>query len=129
MSPVMPAPRPRALYIIDTDAAVREGLSRLAESAGFEAKACDGAEAFLREPSTARGACALIDLADARLWGASVRARLCAAALTLPFIALCACDDEQARRTARELGARALFRKPVDATALLDSIDWVMRGA
>ena len=28
---------------------------------------------------------------------------------------------------ARELGARAFFRKPVDAAALLDSIEWVTR--
>jgi DNA-binding response OmpR family regulator len=45
----------------------------------------------------------------------------------LPVIALSARDDPQARRTARELGARAFFRKPVDAAALLDSINWVTR--
>jgi hypothetical protein len=28
---------------------------------------------------------------------------------------------------ARALGVQAFFRKPVDAAALLDSIDWVMR--
>jgi FixJ family two-component response regulator len=29
---------------------------------------------------------------------------------------------------ARKLGAQAFFRKPVDAAALLDSIDWVTRA-
>jgi len=117
----------RALYIVDTDVSVREGLSRLAESAGFEPKPCDSAETFLREPRRANGACALVDLSDARLWGPTVRSRLCALAAMLPVIALCGRDDAQTRRTARELGARAFFRKPVDAAALLDSIEWVTR--
>ena len=30
-------------------------------------------------------------------------------------------DDAEIRRVARELGAQAFFRKPVDAAALLDS--------
>jgi hypothetical protein len=32
------------------------------------------------------------------------------------------------RRTAQDLGAAAFFHKPVDAAALLDSIDWVARA-
>jgi len=49
-------------------------------------------------------------------------------AATLPIIALSASDDPRTRRMARELGAQAFFRKPVDASALLDSIDWVTRS-
>jgi FixJ family two-component response regulator len=45
----------------------------------------------------------------------------------LPLIALSAADDASAQRTADELGARAFFRKPVDAAALIDSIDWAIR--
>ncbi|MGH8735344.1 MAG: response regulator [Burkholderiales bacterium] len=119
--------RASALYIVDADESVREGLARLTESAGFEPKPCDSAEAFLRLPDRANGACALLDLSDSRLWSPMVRTRLCALAATLPVIALCAHDDARIRRTARELGARAFFRKPVDAAALLDSIRWVMR--
>jgi DNA-binding response OmpR family regulator len=48
-------------------------------------------------------------------------------AATVPVIALSARDDPETRRIARELGAEAFFRKPVDAAALLDSIDWVTR--
>ena len=45
------------------------------------------------------------------------------------MIALSARDDPAMRRLAQELGAEAFFRKPVDAAALLDSIDWVTRAA
>jgi FixJ family two-component response regulator len=128
MTPEAGRGRAPGLYIVDADASVREGLARLAESAGFEPRPCDSAEAFLRQPHRANGACALVDLSDSRLWGPMVRSRLRALAATLPVIALCAHDDARIRRTARELGARAFFRKPVDAAALLDSIDWITRA-
>lgn len=117
----------RALYIVESDLAVREGLTRLAASHGFQAKPCASAEAFLLEASSGNAACAVVDISDADLRDPAVRARLTVLALHLPIIALSSRDDLQAQRTARELGARAFFRKPVDAAALLDSIDWVMR--
>ena len=116
----------RALYIVDSDLSVREGLTRLATSAGFEARPCASAEAFLGD-YLGNGACALVDICDAGLRDPALRARLTAIATHLPIIALSARDDPQAQRTARELGARAFFRKPVDAAALLDSIDWLTR--
>ena len=117
----------RVLYVVDSDASVREGLSRLAESEGFEPMPCEGAEAFLREADTRNAVCALIDLSDIGLRKPEVRARLSVVASRLPVIALSVRDDAQTQRTARALGARAFFRKPVDATALFDSIEWVMR--
>lgn len=119
--------RALALYIVDTDASVREGLVRLAESAGFEPRPCLNAQAFVRLVPDGTPACAVVDLSDAGLRDPAIRARLAVVASRVPMIALSAHDDEQTQRTARELGARAFFRKPVDAAALLDSIDWVMR--
>ena len=113
------------VYIVESDLSVREGLTRLAASAGFEAKPCANTEAFLLEAPSGNAACAVVDISDLR--DAALRTRLAALAMHLPVIALSARDDPQARRTARELGARAFFRKPVDAAALLDSINWVTR--
>jgi FixJ family two-component response regulator len=117
----------RALYIVESDLSVREGLTRLATSAGFEAKPFASAEVFLGECCSGNAACAVVDISDADLRNPALRARLTAMATFLPIIALSARDDPQTQRTARELGARAFFRKPVDAAALLDSIDWVTR--
>src|SRR5512145_1513157 len=117
----------RALYIVESDVAVREGLTRLAASHGFQAKPCASAEAFLLEASSGNAACAVVDISGADLRDPALRARLTVLALHLPIIALSSRDDPQAQRSARELGARAFFRKPVDAAALLDSIDWVTR--
>lgn len=115
------------LYVVDTDASVREALSRLAESAGFEPMPCKDAEDFLGQGPHGNGACALVDLSDASLRKPAIRARLTVLATMLPLITLSVRDDPQTQRTARALGARAFFRKPVDAAALLDSIAWVMR--
>jgi FixJ family two-component response regulator len=116
------------VYIVDADASVRQGLARLVDSAGLEARSCDSADAFLRAPRSERPACALVDFSDLVLCEPASWSRLRAAARTIPVIVLSAADDPATRRMARELGAQAFFRKPVDAAALLDSIDWVMRA-
>jgi DNA-binding response OmpR family regulator len=69
--------------------------------------------------------CALVDLSDTDLGEPALRAQLRTLGALLPLIALSVRDDAVTRRLARELGARAFFRKPVDAAALLDSIDWL----
>ena len=70
----------------------------------------------------------LLDVWGARQCEAAVRNALLAVAKVLPVIALSSSDDPTARHLARELGAQSFFRKPVDAAALLDSIEWVMQG-
>ena len=126
MPPATPCARAPALYIVDTDAAVRDGLSRLVKSAGFEPKPCNNAEAFVQQVADSNAACALLDLSDIGLDDPVVRARLRILATLLPVVALSVRDDANTERTARELGAQAFFRKPVDAAALLDAIRWVM---
>lgn len=121
------AARARPLYIVDTDASVREGLARLAESAGFDPRPCRNVEDFLRRAQIANGGCVLVDVGDAGLRQGGIHGRLSVVATMLPVIALSAGDDARARSTADQLGARAFFRKPVDAAALLDAIDWAMR--
>jgi FixJ family two-component response regulator len=117
----------RRLYIVDTDASVREGLARLAASAGFDARPCRNIEHFLLQVKIASGGCAIVDVGDAGLRRPDLLARLCVVATMLPVIALSAGDDAASRRSADQLGARAFFRKPVDAAALLDAIDWALR--
>jgi FixJ family two-component response regulator len=116
------------VYVVDADASVRQSLARLVDSAGLEARPCDSADAFVREPRSERPACALVDVSALVLSEPASWSHLRAAAQTIPVIALSAADDPATRRMARELGAQAFFRKPVDAAALLDSIDWVMRA-
>jgi FixJ family two-component response regulator len=118
----------RVVYIVDSDESVLQALSRLVSSAGLETRPCDSIDVLLRETAETRPACALLDVSSLRLGEGALWSRLRAMAMAMPFIALSARDDPEARRTARALGAQAFFRKPVDAAALLDSIDWVTQA-
>ena len=46
--------------------------------------------------------------------------------IRIPVIVISASDDAQVREQARELGAVAFFRKPIDDQALLDAISWAI---
>ena len=118
----------RIVYVVDGDASVREGMSRLMDAAGLEARPCASVPEFLDQARGMRVACVLLDVWGARQCEMAVRNALLAVAKVLPVIALSSSDDPTARHLARELGAQSFFRKPVDAAALLDSIEWVMQG-
>lgn len=112
------------VYIVDDDASVREALSRLADAAGFDSRPCDSMEDFLRPLPDAHAACGVLDMSSPLACDPALWRRLRDRAGAMPVIALSARNDPVTLRRARELGARAFFRKPVDAAALLDSIDW-----
>lgn len=123
----MPMRSRGVVYIVDADASVRQGLARLMDAAGLEARLCESTAAFVRLGPTGRCACALIDVSGLMQCEPDPWAQLCAAARAMPIVALSPDDDPATRQMARALGAQAFFRKPVDAAALLDSIDWALR--
>ena len=118
----------RVVYVVDADASVRQGLARLVDSAGLESVPCDSIEAFLGQTPGTRSACALLEVSGLLQCEAAIWSRLRAMAAAMPVIALSARDDPAMRRLAQDLGAEAFFHQPVDAAALLDSIDWVTRA-
>ena len=118
----------RVVYVVDADASVRQGLARLVDSAGLESVPCDSIEAFLGQTPGTRIACALLEVSGLPQCEPAIWSRLRAMAAGVPVIALSARDDPAMRRLAQDLGAQAFFHKPVDAAALLDSIDWVTRA-
>jgi len=117
----------RIVYVVEGDVSIREGLSRLMDSLGLEARPCESVADFLERSKGTLAACVLLDICAVRQCEASARAALQAAAEVLPVIALSSSDDPAAQRLARACGAHSFFRKPVDAAALLDAIDWAMQ--
>lgn len=125
----MPNSRPAGtVYVVDGNAAVREGLMRLMDAAGKQAHACESLAELLQQAQRLRNACVLVDVQAWRQCPPDLRGTVHYIASMLPFIVLSSGDNPSARRQARELGARAFFHKPVDAAALLDAIDWVLHG-
>lgn len=123
----MPVRSRGVVYIVDADASVRQGLARLMDAAGLDARPCESTSAFARLAPAGRCACALINVSGLMQCEPEPWSQLCAAARGVPIVALSADDDPATRQMARALGAQAFFRKPVDAAALLDAIDWVLR--
>lgn len=115
----------RVIYIIEDDAGVREGLSRLVRSAGFEAHSFSTEDDFLAENRCAASGCILLDITTSLAGGARFLAALRARDIDLPVIAISARHDAATRRRARKLGSRYFMGKPVDDQALLDAIEWV----
>ena len=114
----------RIVYVVDEDASVREGLARLMDAWGFDVAPCASVSEFLRCADGGRNACVLLDLSAMRRCEPSLQSVVRAIAGLLPVIALTKSDASVTRRYAREVGARSCFRTPVDASALLDAIEW-----
>lgn len=112
--------------IVDDDASVRKGLSRLMRSAGIDSHAYESPERFLAEAHNEDHACILMDITMPRMNGLELSARLKEKGIALPVIAISARDDDDTRQLARDLGVRFFLRKPVDDQALLDAISWVV---
>lgn len=119
---------PLLVHIVDDDASVRKGMSRLMRSAGIDSHAYASPESFLAEPHDEGRACIIMDITMPHMSGLEFGAKLREKGIALPVIAVSARDDDDTRHLARDLGVRFFLRKPVDDQALLDAISWVVEG-
>lgn len=115
----------RKIYIVDDDDSIRRALGRLFRAEGLNSEAFASGELFLAALPAEVSGCVVMDIRMPGLTGYDVQEKLRSRGQTIPVIALSAQDDSEARQRARELGAVAFFRKPVDDQALLDSIHWL----
>lgn len=120
-------PPRRPVYIIDDDASVRVALERLLLSAGFRALSFPGAREFLGAGVPAANACIITDVKMHGMTGLELHRKLLDEGVRAAFIFVTAYDTPEARREAREAGAVAYFRKPVDDQALIDATLWAIR--
>ncbi len=117
------------VYVIDDDESIRKSFSRLFRSANLNVETFPSPDEFLAYPIQPQNACILLDIRMPGTTGFDLQKKLSEAGILLPVIVVSASDDEQVRDTARRLGAKSFFRKPVDDQALLDAILWVVSGA
>lgn len=111
------------VYVVDDDAAVRDSLSAMIESHGFDVEAFPSGYEFLnRVPSDARG-CLLLDLHLPVIGGLEVLGMMRSRGLTLPVIIITggsSSDGLIAR--ARAAGVLMVMEKPLDHRLLLANL-------
>ena len=115
----------RLVYIIEDDEAVRDSLALLLSANGWRASPFESAQAFLAadpEPDEAM-ACLLLDINLPGMNGVELQRRLREDGRHIPTVILTAQPDHHLAWEARRHGARAIISKPMDAIALLRTID------
>lgn len=110
------------VFVIDDDAAVRTALERLFRGAGWTVRTFASAEEFLQQDLDRARGCLVADVHLGRMSGLELHAKLGARAEPMPVILTSGVDDVNMEREAFRLGAIAFFRKPFEASALLDAV-------
>ena len=112
------------IYIIDDDKYVRRGFGMLLESAGFEHNSFESAEDFIENAHPTEHDLMLLDIHMPGLGGCDLLEYLTDNGLHIPVIVITAFDEPASRECAKNYGALAYLRKPVDGEALIDLIKY-----
>jgi FixJ family two-component response regulator len=107
------------VHVVDDDAAVRDSLSILLETAGFTVECFDGGEALLANLDVERPGCVVLDLAMKGMSGIETQAALAERGSMLPVIFLSAHGDIPTTVRAMKGGALDFLTKPVDSSELV----------
>jgi FixJ family two-component response regulator len=107
------------VYVIDDDADVRGGLTRLLRSAGWIVDAYAAAQDFLERAACDGVGCILLDVSMPRMSGPELHDQLRARGSRLPVIYLTGHGTVSIGVNAMRHGAFDFIEKPADAEALL----------
>lgn len=110
------------VYLVDDDAAVRDALALLIRSIGLTAKPYGDPAAFLADIKGDELGCLVLDIRMPLLNGFAVQERLNAMGCSLPIILITGHGDMAQCRRAFRAGAVDFLTKPIDETALIESL-------
>jgi two-component system response regulator FixJ len=113
------------IHVIDDDAAVRDALRFLFESAGLPVRSYDSAAAFIASVGARSGGCVLTDVRMPGFDGLALQRRLAELGIDLPVIVMTGHADVPIAVQALKEGAFDFIEKPIDDDRLLKSV----RGA
>ena len=112
----------QTVFVVDDDAAMRDALVELLETAGLEVEAHADGPAFLAAYEVDRTGCLLLDMAMPGMTGFEVQAALNARGLTIPIIFLTGHGDIPMAVRAVQAGAVDFLEKPIQGAALLERV-------
>lgn len=108
--------------VVDDDAAVRDSIAWLIESAGFKVSTYDTAKAFLDEFDPERPGCLLLDVRLRNHDGLDLQDQLTATGVRLPVIIITGHGDVAIAVRAMRSGAFDFIEKPYDNEVLLKRV-------
>ena len=111
-----------SICLVDDDASLRDSVSNLLNSVGFEVVVFESAETFLASDVLARTGCLVLDLRLQGMNGLDLMSHLISVAQAVPTIVLTGHGDEVVRRQALALGASAFLTKPFRARELIAAV-------
>jgi FixJ family two-component response regulator len=115
--------RRKLVVVVDDDAGMLKGVSRLLTAHGFDIEAFPSAEAFLDRTAEREVGCLVLDIHLGGMSGIDLRRRLAKSGSPVPVIFITAFDDEGTQREAVEAGCVAFLHKPFAAHLLIAAIE------
>jgi FixJ family two-component response regulator len=116
------------VYVIDDDAAVREGLDSLIRSVGFQVQKFASAAEFLESKLPSAPGCLVLDVRLPGLSGLDLQRELASTNVQIPIIFITGYGDIPMSVQAMKAGAIEFLTKPFREQDLLDAvrqaIDW-----
>ena len=110
------------IWVVDDNAAQREGLARLLIAAGYAVETFASALEFLQRPRAPEAACMLLDVCMPGMTGPELQVRLRVIGLDVPIVFLTGLGDVSTGVEAMKLGAVDYLLKPVDDKVLMDTV-------
>ena len=110
------------VFVVDDDAAVRQGLRFMLRAAGYSVEALPSARAFLEDYDPRRGGCLLLDIQMPQISGLELQQRLNVRGWRIPVIFITGHGTVPMAIEAMKAGAFDFIEKPLREDALLDSI-------
>ncbi|MGZ5853880.1 MAG: response regulator FixJ [Xanthobacteraceae bacterium] len=109
------------VVIVDDDAAVRDSMRSLMESAGYLVKDYPSARAFLKEP-VPPGGCLVTDIRMPEMDGLELQEEIAKRGIDLPVVIMTGHGDVPLAVRAMKAGAMDFVEKPFDDEAMLASV-------
>ena len=110
------------ICLVDDDVSLRNSVSNLLSSVGFEIVVFDSAEAFLASDFIDRIGCLVLDFRLQGMNGLDLMAHLASASQSVPTIMLTGNGNDVVRRRALALGAAAFLTKPFHPPDLVAAV-------
>jgi len=110
------------VYVVDDDAAVRDGLAALFDAAGFAVEAYGSAKEFVQAYRNDWTGCLVLDVSMPDMTGPELQAELNRRGVLLPIIFLTAHGDIPTTVKTIKAGAVDFLTKPADGAVLLKRV-------